>query len=66
MIGESCTLWHIPSIWGELIMGDELGYLNNTEIIVWIVIGLLVAIGYYGFEYYLNKPDSTPDSTEEE
>ena len=44
-------------------MGDELGYLNNTEIIVWIVIGLLVGIGYYGFEYYLNKPDSAPDST---
>ena len=43
-----------------------LGWLDDTEIIIWIIIGLLVAIGYYGFEWYLNKPDSIDEDSDEE
>ena len=40
-------------------------YLDDTETIIWVVIGVLIAIGYYGMEWYINKPDSKEGNKEE-
>ena len=49
-----------------ILSGKQWGVLDNTEIQIWVIIGLLVTIGYYGFEWYIKKPDTIDEDSDEE
>ena len=49
-----------------ILSGKQWGVLDNTEIQISVIIGLLVTIGYYGFEWYIKKPDTIDEDSDEE